>query len=410
MLDRNKFRFPTRVQKINELMVRKVHRMKFMKELTEFWDRAGSPLVRIPVIGGAELNLHLLHTTVAKLGGYERVCAERRWMEVTENMSIHNASAQHVSGALKKQYQALLLPWDEQKKKAPEAPAAAPAGDEAAAAAAVAAAGAPSEGAEAAGAAAAGPTMGAAAEAAVEQAAEPQSSGGSLMSRRSAMGGASGAELVLLASGDTSNAGEPEEVIAYEPPKPGMELCEICCSGEGNESMLLCDRCNCGFHMSAPRRASALPPPLASSLPRAAMARRPAAHALLCSCGAVRQAAWTRRSPRCRRASGSATRASRRSSASARAACSSSTSTSGRPAPSPSLRPADLLLAAKRNLRPVSPPHPGPGAGRSPPGQRVQACLLRVGGAEPQAEQEAQGGGRRRDDRRGACQQQRALE
>ena len=56
--------------------------MQFMKSLTEFWDKAGSPLTKIPVIGGTELNLHLLHTTVAKLGGYERVCAERRWMEV----------------------------------------------------------------------------------------------------------------------------------------------------------------------------------------------------------------------------------------------------------------------------------------------------------------------------------------
>ena len=112
VLDRNKLKFPTRVQKINELMaraahpsigalparasigelltagplfgvqVRKVHRMQFMKSLTEFWDKAGSPLTKIPVIGGTELNLHLLHTTVAKLGGYERVCAERRWMEV----------------------------------------------------------------------------------------------------------------------------------------------------------------------------------------------------------------------------------------------------------------------------------------------------------------------------------------
>ena len=62
--------------------VRKVHRMQFMKDLTEFWDKAGSPLCKIPVIGGTELNLHLLHTTVAKLGGYERVCAERQWMEV----------------------------------------------------------------------------------------------------------------------------------------------------------------------------------------------------------------------------------------------------------------------------------------------------------------------------------------
>ena len=77
MLDRNKLKFPTRVQKINELLMRKVQRMKFMKELTEYWDSAGSPLVKIPTIGGNELNLHLLHSIVTRLGGYERVCAER---------------------------------------------------------------------------------------------------------------------------------------------------------------------------------------------------------------------------------------------------------------------------------------------------------------------------------------------
>ena len=88
-----------------------------MKELAEFWDGAGSPLVKIPVIGGTELNLHLLHTLVSRLGGYERVCKDRRWMEVTAEMSIHSATAQHVSGALKKHYQQLLLPFDQRSAR-----------------------------------------------------------------------------------------------------------------------------------------------------------------------------------------------------------------------------------------------------------------------------------------------------
>ena len=44
--------------------------------------------------------------------------------QVTNTMGIHTASAQHVSGALKKQYQALLLGWDAHKESAAAPPAA----------------------------------------------------------------------------------------------------------------------------------------------------------------------------------------------------------------------------------------------------------------------------------------------
>ena len=44
--------------------------------------------------------------------------------QVTNTMGIHTASAQHVSGALKKQYQALLLGWDAHKEGAAAPPVA----------------------------------------------------------------------------------------------------------------------------------------------------------------------------------------------------------------------------------------------------------------------------------------------
>ena len=57
-------------------------------------------------------------------------------------------------------------------------------------------------------------------------------------------------QVTLLAkpgAAERSNAFE-DEVIAYEPPKPGEEVCEVCARGEDNGNMLLCDRCSCGFH------------------------------------------------------------------------------------------------------------------------------------------------------------------
>ena len=116
MIDLNKLKFPTRVQKINELLVRKVQRVKFLKDLAEFSDAAGRPLTAIPAIDGREIDLHLLHTHVTRLGGFERVTSSRKWVEVAEAMNMHGTASQQLSGALKKHYQALLLPYDQRDK------------------------------------------------------------------------------------------------------------------------------------------------------------------------------------------------------------------------------------------------------------------------------------------------------
>ena len=88
MLDLNKLKFPTRVQKTNELLVRRVQRMKFMKVLTEFWDTRGTPLSKLPQVSGQELDLHLVYTQVGKRGGYEKASAERKWTEVADRSQV----------------------------------------------------------------------------------------------------------------------------------------------------------------------------------------------------------------------------------------------------------------------------------------------------------------------------------
>jgi histone demethylase JARID1 len=221
MIDLNRLRFPTRVQKINELLIRKTQRLKFMKALAEFCDAAGTPLSKLPTMGGREIDLHLLYTQVGKRGGFERATAERKWTEIAERMNMHHASGSHLAAALKKQYQQLLLPYERYAAGLDPPPAGIAAAAAAAAASAEAAAPAPQ-----------------------------MSSGGSLMSKRANV---SGAEVVRLSGRpggvERSNAAGEDEVIAYEPPLPGQELCEICGSGDEYESMLLCDRCGCGFHL-----------------------------------------------------------------------------------------------------------------------------------------------------------------
>lgn len=219
-----------------------------MRALTEFWDAAGQPLRKIPQVSGRELDLHLLYTQVKRRGGFEKASADRKWGEIAEGMNMHETTTSHLSTALKKHYQQLLLPYESRPVHAP--PAAAPAASVAP----------PSSG--------GGPSAADAASAAAgrEEGLQVVSSGGGLMAKRGLGGGGGGSggggggsgglllpavgEVVKLSSGgvERSNA-EVEEVIAYEPPLPGEEMCEVCGGGGDNAAMLLCDRCSCGFHM-----------------------------------------------------------------------------------------------------------------------------------------------------------------
>ncbi len=228
MIDLNKLKVPTRVQKINELLVRRVQRLKFMKELTEFSDASGTPLSKLPSVSGRELDLHLLYTHVARFGGFEGASASRKWSEIAEKMNMHDVATSSLAAALKKHYTTFLLPFEKRQREAAKA---APARD---------------------------PSRTAAAEEPAQQQL-PVSSGGSLMSRR-VSANVSGAEVVTLAShgAERSNAVEDDVVVAYEPPEQGEEKCEVCGSGEDNATMLLCDRCSCGFHIGC------LDPPLSA--------------------------------------------------------------------------------------------------------------------------------------------------
>ena len=131
-------------------------------------------------------------------------------------MNIHGATPQHLSTALKKQYQQLLLPF-ERFRRGLDPP---PARLQLSTSGKSAGGGERSVGSEAANSLAA--TNGTPSGHSVEH----QSSGGSLMSRR-VSGGVSNAEMVTIQAAkgeERSNGLAFDEVIAYEPPKPGEEV------------------------------------------------------------------------------------------------------------------------------------------------------------------------------------------
>ena len=89
--------------------VRKVQRMRFMRQLGEFCDAKGAPLAKIPAVAGRELDLHLLYTQVRRRGGFERATEARKWTEIAEAMNMHDAATSSLAAALKKHYQQLSL-------------------------------------------------------------------------------------------------------------------------------------------------------------------------------------------------------------------------------------------------------------------------------------------------------------
>ena len=105
-----KFRFGTRVQKINELFERNVVRVRFLTCLREFHDANGTPLTHIPALGGSEIDLFRLYNAVRSRGGYDKVCAERKWPAVAR--ALHYEGLAHAAQALRACHQKLLLGYE----------------------------------------------------------------------------------------------------------------------------------------------------------------------------------------------------------------------------------------------------------------------------------------------------------
>ncbi|XWS20892.1 hypothetical protein CRYUN_Cryun30bG0008200 [Craigia yunnanensis] len=83
-----------------------------------FWDtlrrfnfKMGTKFM-IPVIGGKELDLHVLYVEATKRGGYEKVVAEKKWREVGSvfRFSTTTTSASFV---LRKHYFSLLYHYEQ---------------------------------------------------------------------------------------------------------------------------------------------------------------------------------------------------------------------------------------------------------------------------------------------------------
>ncbi|XAR61590.1 hypothetical protein NMG60_11016051 [Bertholletia excelsa] len=87
------------------------HPTLFWDTLRGFHSELGSKFM-VPVIGGKELNLHVLYVEVTKRGGYDKVVSEKRWREISEIFEF-SPTTTSASYALKKHYFYLLHHYEQ---------------------------------------------------------------------------------------------------------------------------------------------------------------------------------------------------------------------------------------------------------------------------------------------------------
>ncbi|XAR64238.1 hypothetical protein NMG60_11024504 [Bertholletia excelsa] len=89
-----------------------------IKDPTLFWDTLRSfhselgTKYMVPVIGGKELNLHILYVEVTNRGGYDKVVAEKKWREISSIFKF-SPTTTSASYALRKHYFSLLYHYEQ---------------------------------------------------------------------------------------------------------------------------------------------------------------------------------------------------------------------------------------------------------------------------------------------------------
>ncbi|KAH6782770.1 HMG mobility box protein with ARID/BRIGHT DNA-binding domain-containing protein [Perilla frutescens var. hirtella] len=86
-------------------------RTLFFNTLRSFHFSLGSKFL-VPVIGGKELNLHVLYVEVTRRGGYDKVVEEKKWREISGVFDL-SPTTTSASYALRKHYFTLLHRYEQ---------------------------------------------------------------------------------------------------------------------------------------------------------------------------------------------------------------------------------------------------------------------------------------------------------
>ncbi|KAJ2661771.1 hypothetical protein IWW48_002165 [Coemansia sp. RSA 1200] len=246
-LDTKRFRFKTRIQQLNSLEGKTRSNLNYLDQLYKFHAQQGNPLTKMPQLDHRPIDLYDLRNEVATRGGYQKVNREKRWAEIGRVLKYDRKTCTSMSNTLKSSYQKIVLPFELYVAKH---------GGTLPSTSRCSSSDNPGDS-----------SPGSPEETNVRRSKRQRSSRNphvddstqSPESVRVSSPYTEAAETTTPTTGGisaTTGTTRSSKTTGILP-----DHCEVCKSGEDDENMLICDGCDCGFHMYC------LNPPL-SSIPR----------------------------------------------------------------------------------------------------------------------------------------------
>ncbi|KAJ7167585.1 jumonji superfamily protein [Mycena filopes] len=113
--DTANFRFKTRLQRLNSVEASSRSKINFLEQLYVWHQQQGNPRVAVPTINNKPLDLYLLRKEVRKLGGFYVVTKKKLWSDLGRILGYHGIPG--LSTQLKNSYTRVILPFEEYEAK-----------------------------------------------------------------------------------------------------------------------------------------------------------------------------------------------------------------------------------------------------------------------------------------------------
>ncbi|KAI7869770.1 PLU-1-like protein-domain-containing protein [Spinellus fusiger] len=111
-LNKETFRFRTRLQKLNSMEGETRANVNYLEQLSNYHISAGTPIHKIPQLDKRPIDLFKLKKQVAREGGYHTVTSRKKWAEIGRSMDYNRKECTSMSNALKSAYYRFILPYE----------------------------------------------------------------------------------------------------------------------------------------------------------------------------------------------------------------------------------------------------------------------------------------------------------
>ncbi|KAJ7068692.1 PLU-1-like protein-domain-containing protein [Mycena amicta] len=109
--DTANFRFKTRLQRLNSVEASSRAKINFLEQLYVWHQQQGNPRVSVPTINNKPLDLYALRKEVRKLGGFYAVTKKKQWSDLGRILGYSGIPG--LSTQLKNSYTRVILPYEE---------------------------------------------------------------------------------------------------------------------------------------------------------------------------------------------------------------------------------------------------------------------------------------------------------